>query len=393
VALVPPIAARMLGTDFGSSAEWFYRGLVVLVVSCPCALVISTPVAIVSAISRAARDGVLVKGGIFVELAGRVKAVAFDKTGTLTRGRPEVADVVALDGADSGQVMAIAGALEAYSTHPLATAVVRAAGDLSRGIHVRGFTDRPGFGVRGTIAGVEYELGGTRLLERLTDDAARGAHEAVAAQEAAGQTALVLVSDGQPLAVIGLADQVRREARTAVASLDVLGIEHVVMLTGDNERTAAAVGTAAGVREVRARLLPEDKTEAVGELRRRYGVVAMVGDGVNDAPSLAAADIGVAMGAAGSDTALETADVALMSDDLEALPRFFRLGQRTVRIILENVVFSIAVKAVTLVLAILGIATLWMAVFADMGVSLLVIANSMRLLRRAGREHSARNFA
>ncbi len=391
VAFLPPLVGRILGVDVGTFGEWFYRGLVVLVVSCPCALVISTPVAIVSAISRAAKDGVLVKGGVFLELAGRVKAMAFDKTGTLTHGMPILADVEVLDGSDPSAFVAITAALERHSTHPLARAVVRAAGDSAGHVRVEGFTDVPGIGVRGVVEGATYEIGGTRVLDLLADTVARPGIEAVARQEAAGRTALVLVRDGVPVGVIGVADEVRAEAPEVTHELYELGVRHIVMLTGDNERTAEAVARSAGVRDVRARLLPQEKTEAVVDLQRRYGAVAMTGDGINDAPALAAADVGIAMGAAGSDTALETADVALMADDLSALPGFMRLSRRTVSVIRQNVAFSIAVKAITLVLAVFGVATLWLAVFADMGVALLVIANSMRLLRRAGRRVDAGN--
>jgi Cd2+/Zn2+-exporting ATPase len=392
VALLPPAAGRILGIDLGSLHEWFYRGLVVLVVSCPCALVISTPVAIVSAITRAARDGVLVKGGAFIEQIGRIKAFAFDKTGTLTRGTPEVAEVVTLDGTSEEEALAMAGALESNSTHPLARALVRAAGEDATRMRVRDFADLPGLGVRGVIGETTYEVGGTRLLDVLADDVIKGASDVVAEQERQGRTALVLVRRGLPVAVISLADALRAEARRVIAGLRDAGVEHVVMLTGDNERTAQAIAEAAGMSEHRARLLPEEKVDAVRELRARYGMVGMAGDGVNDAPALAAADIGIAMGAAGSDTALETADVALMADDLAALPGFVRLGRRTVAIIGQNVTFSVAVKAVTLALAVVGIATLWIAVFADMGVALLVIVNSMRLLRRAGRVVVAGNL-
>ncbi len=390
IAVLPPLVGRALGYDVGTTTDWLYRGLVVLVVSCPCALVISTPVAIVSAISRAARDGVLVKGGVFLELAGRTRAIAFDKTGTLTRGTPEVAEVVALDTMTADDATAIAGALEAHSTHPLAGALVRRARESTVDIEVEGFTDVPGRGVRGFILGMPHEVGGTRLLEALSDELSEAARAEVARQEGAGRTALVLVRDGRPAAVFGIADSMRPEAADVIGELFENGIKHAVMLTGDNERTAEAVARAAGIHEVRARLLPEEKTQAIEELQRRYGHVAMLGDGINDAPALATADIGIAMGAVGSDTALETADVALMADDLRALPGFVRLGRRTVRIIGQNVAFSIAVKAITLVLAVFGIATLWLAVFADMGVALLVILNGMRLLRAEGRKPSAR---
>lgn len=382
VAIVPPAASAAFDLGWGGFSEWLYRGLVVLIVSCPCALVISTPVAIVSAISRAARDGVLVKGGAFIELAARVRAVAFDKTGTLTRGVPELADIVRLGGASVDRVLAIAGAIETRSAHPIARALVRAAAGRGSDLDVEGFSDDAGRGVRGTIDGVEYRLGSTRAASEVVDITRGDIAMNVALQESEGRTVLLLLGDGEPLALFGVADAVRSDARRTVSELRGAGIGHVVLLTGDNERTAAAVAAAAGITEHRARLLPEDKTASVAELRGRWRTVAMVGDGINDAPALASADIGIAMGAAGSATALETADVALMADDIAALPGFFRLGRRTQRVIVENVVFSIAVKVVVLVLALFGIAQLWLAVFADMGVSLIVIANGLRLLGR-----------
>lgn len=378
IAAVPPLAGPALGFPAPFS-EWFRRALVMLVVSCPCALVISTPVAIVSAITRATRDGVLVKGGLFLETAPRVRAVAIDKTGTLTRGAPQVSDVVPLDGPPPSEILGTAAALEAHSTHPLAAAVVRAAGG-GDGEGVTEFADVPGRGVRAVLGGKRYALGNRALAE---EEGAldRAAAEAVGRLEDEGRTVLVLASEGRALGLIGLADEVRPEAPDVVARLRAGGVEHVVMLTGDNERTAGGVARHAGVAEFRARLLPEDKVTAVRELKERYGTVAMVGDGVNDAPALAVSDIGVAMGAKGSDTALETADVALMREGLGPLPGFLALGRRTVANIAQNVAVSIAVKLAVLVLAVLGIATLWMAVFADTGVSLLVTLNGLRLLR------------
>ncbi len=380
VAIVPPLVLTLAGAG-GSDvwAEWVHRGLVVLVVSCPCALVISTPVSIVSGITRATRDGVLVKGGAFLEMAAKVKAVAFDKTGTLTAGRPEVADVFATAGRTRDEVLGIAGALEAHSNHPVARAVVRATGAANHP-GVSEYQETPGRGVSGIVGGVEGHVGSLAWAEESArvSDAARAA--ATAADEA-GRTALVVVLGGDVIGVISVADQVRGEAASVIARLHADGIEHTVMLTGDNERVAEGVASQVGVKSFLARLLPAAKTEAIGVLRQRYGVVAMVGDGVNDAPALALADIGIAMGAAGTDTALETADVALMRDDLSALPGFFDLSRRTVRTIIENVAFSIGVKAIFLGLAVTGNATLWMAVFADTGVSLLVILNGMRLLR------------
>lgn len=380
IAVVPPALGLALGWETGGFSEWFYRGLVVLVVSCPCALVISTPVAVVSAITRATRMGVLVKGGVFLERAAAAKVVALDKTGTITLGKPQVTQVEHLNGYTEREVLRLAAALEAGSTHPLARAVVEAAGSHGGEMHLESFHDFAGRGVRGVIDGVEYSLGSPAaalesgvvpsevvpVVERLEDG---------------GLTALVLSSNQTVLGVIGVADAVRSESAAAIEALTASGIGHVVMLTGDNERTARAVAAECGVADVRAALLPEDKVAYVEELRQRHGTVVMVGDGVNDAPALAAADIGVAMGAIGSDTALETADVALMRDDLTVLPDFLDLGRRTVANVRVNVAFSVLVKFAVLVMATFGVATLWMAVFADTGVALLVVLNGLRLLR------------
>ncbi|MDO8964641.1 MAG: cation-translocating P-type ATPase [Coriobacteriia bacterium] len=372
VAVVPP------ALGLGDGGQWFYRALVVLVVSCPCALVISTPVAIVSAITRATRDGVLVKGGAHLETAARVIAVAFDKTGTLTCGRPEVREIVPFGGLDSAEVLRLAAALESGSTHPIAAAVVRANGG-APALTVSGLTDVPGRGVRADVDGRALSIGSPELAAEALGST-REARDAVERLEASGMTVLVLFEEAGPLGVIGTADEVRPEAAAVVEALRRGGVGHVVMLTGDSERTAAAVARAVGITEFRARLMPEDKVDAVRSLRERYGTVAMIGDGVNDAPALALADLSVAMGAAGSDTAIETADVALMAPNLFALPGLLRLGHRTRAIIIENVVFSIATKVVVLILAVLGFAPLWLAVFADTGVSLLVTLNGLRLL-------------
>lgn len=374
IAVVPPV----LG--LGAFATWFYRALVVLVISCPCALVISTPVAIVSAITRATRDGVLVKGGAFLETALKVRAVAFDKTGTLTRGRPEVVEVLPLDGMPAGEILRRAAALEAGSTHPIAGALLRAAGGEAALEALSEYRDVPGKGVSAVIGGTPYSVG-SQAFARETGALGDGAGARIDALESQGRTVLVLAEAGVAVGLIGVADEVRPESREVVERLRRGGIEHIVMLTGDNERTAATVAERTGVTEVRARLLPAEKVDAIRELKRLHGTVAMVGDGINDTPALAASDIGIAMGGAGSDTALETADVALMADDLRALPELFGLGRRTVANITQNVVFSVVVKVVVLVLAIIGRATLWMAVFADTGVALLVILNGLRLLR------------
>ncbi len=382
IAIVPPLFLLATGVD-PLWSEWVSRSLVMLVVSCPCALVISTPVSIVSGITRASRDGVLVKGGAYLETAAKVRAIAFDKTGTLTLGRPEVAQLAGFHGLSAEEALHIAAALESQSNHPIARAVVRAAADAALP-DVSSYHEAPGRGVSGVIGGVAYEVCSPSCAEQHGAVTAEVA-SAIASAEESGSTALVLTDASRVLGVIGVADQVRSEAREAVAALRRLGIEHLVMLTGDNERVGEAVTEAAGLTGFLARLLPAAKTDAVRVLKERYGTVAMVGDGVNDAPALAASDIGIAMGAGGTDTALETADVALMRDDLTALAGFFALGRRTVRTIAVNISFSVIVKAIFLVLALTGRATLWMAVFADTGVSLLVILNGMRLLRPARR--------
>jgi len=379
VATVPPVAAWALGAEWGGFESWLYRALVLLVISCPCALVISTPVAIVSAITRASRDGVLIKGGAFLEIAAKVRAIAFDKTGTLTHGHPVV---VELSAEEPHAFLALAASLEANSNHPLARAVVAEAEREGVSLQpVNDFEELPGRGVGGVVAGRKLRLVSPSFAAEIGQVSNTISQHILLAEEA-GRTVFVLLDDGEALGYLAVADEVRTNASDTMQRLRSAGIEHLVMLTGDNERTAEAVATIAGLTESRARLLPGDKTSAVAELQERYGVVAMIGDGVNDAPALATADLGIAMGAAGSDTAVETADVALMRDDLSALPGFFDLGRRTVANIRQNVALSIVVKLVVLVLAVFGKATLWMAVFADTGVALIVIANGLRLLKK-----------
>lgn len=398
VAVVPPLAALALGADavpFSDSwSVWLYRALVVLVTACPCALVISTPVTLVSAISRAARDGVLVKGGVYLELGARVRAIAFDKTGTLTAGRPTLRRVYSGDGVDSEVILRLAASLEQLSAHPLAFAVLAAAQRTGAALApVTDFADLPGRGLAGTVEGRNLELVSPTFAEEIAHVSA-ALVTSIADAENSGMTALVLIEDGVAIGFLGVADAPRPEAHGTVLELHKAGIEHLVMLTGDNARTAAAVASRLGLSAHMARLLPRDKVDAVARLKERWGTVAMVGDGVNDAPALAAADVGIAMGAAGSDTALETADVALMADDLSALPRFFELSRRTLAIIRQNIIFSVAVKVVVLVAAVFGYANMWMAVFADTGVALLVILNGMRLLAgsSAGEGASASNI-
>jgi Cd2+/Zn2+-exporting ATPase len=375
IAVVPPLAAG------GGWSVWFYRSLVLLVISCPCALVISTPVSIVSALAAAARKGVLIKGGARLERLAAVRCVAFDKTGTLTRGRLRVTDVNPVNGAVPREVLALAGSLESRSEHPFARAIVERAeaeGVLATGVEA--FQSLPGRGAEGVVGSSRVLVGSHRLFEErgLGSPALEATVGALARQ---GRSTTVVGRDGSPIGVIGVADEVREAGADAVGLLRAQGIEHVVLLTGDHEAAAESLAASLGIDDYRANLLPEDKLEAVRSLQERYGALAMVGDGVNDAPALAAADVGIAMGAAGTDTALETADVALMADELLKIPYAVRLSRATARNIRANIAFSIVLKGVFLVMAIAGVATLWMAVVADMGASLLVIGNALRLLR------------
>lgn len=415
LALFPPLFG------LGAWGVWFYRALVLLVIACPCALVISTPVTIVSALTGAARRGILIKGGLHLENAGRARVVALDKTGTLTAGEPEVVDVVALNGSSPAEVVRLAAAAERRSEHPLARAILRYVGEsgVPGSASMQALT---GLGVRAEVDGEIVYVGSTRLFREF---GALGAdvEALVAEHEAAGRTVVLVgavpvgagigsaefagaeggaVSTGSPAGfavetgigvevpvvrgVIALADRLRPEAAGALRGLHAAGIERVVMLTGDRpgaaESVAAALGgPGVGIDEYRADLLPEDKVAAVHALREAHGRVLFVGDGVNDAPALAAADVGVAMGTAGTDVALETADIALMADDLSKLPVTIRFARRAERIIRANITFSLVTKAAFLGLALIGQATLWMAVLADVGASLLVVANGMRALR------------
>lgn len=383
IAAVPPL---FFGAAF---YPWFYKALVLLVIACPCALVISTPVTVVSGLAAAARRGMLVKGGVYLEEGRRLRTVALDKTGTLTRGVPEVTDVVPFsDGRTEREVLRLAASLDAPSEHPVAAAIVArwmaTGGDGAAGgnglLSVTGFESITGRGVTGEIAGSRYYIGNVRLAEEI------GAYtpeleDRLEQLEREGKTAVVLCSEEEALGAIAVADTLRETSIAAVGALHEQGIR-TVMLTGDNQATADAIARAVGIDDARGELLPEEKLWAIDELVRTHEVVGMVGDGINDAPALAKASIGFAMGAAGTDTAIETADVALMEDDLRKLPEFIRLSRRTARVLIQNITLAIAIKVVFFVLALAGIATLWMAVFADMGGSLLVVFNGLRLLRQ-----------
>lgn len=373
ISFIPPLFG-------GSWSHWIYQGLVFLVIGCPCALVISTPVSIVAALTTAARRGVLIKGGEFMEAPARLKAVAMDKTGTLTEGKPEVRAVFPLSGHTEAEVLEIAAAVELRSEHPLAKAVVRAAE--SAGIRPQpasNFQATKGKGATATIGNKEVWLGSHRLLEERGQETP-DMHRQLEEMEQDGSSVIVVGKQEHVCGLISLADRIRSNAAQAVSALRSAGVQHVVMLTGDNRGTGEAIGRQAGIDEVRAELLPDDKVLAVGELVDRFGTVAMVGDGVNDAPAMGRASIGIAMGAAGTDAALETADIALMGDDLTALAWLIHHSRRTVSIIKQNIVLSLAVKSIFVVLALAGHSSLWAAILSDMGASLLVTANGLRLL-------------
>ncbi|MFJ7747534.1 heavy metal translocating P-type ATPase [Peribacillus sp. NPDC097295] len=379
LAIIPPL---MMGGEWG---EWIYRGLTVLVVGCPCALVISTPIAIVTAIGNAAKNGVLIKGGIHLEEAGALKAIAFDKTGTLTKGRPEVTNfsmmVVDMSERDA---LGIAAALESRSQHPLGTAILQQADSQAidyRSLMIEDFTALTGKGLKGTINQEVYYIGKPNLFDEVDLTISESVQNQILDYQNEGKTVMVLGNQVNVLALIAVADEIRESSKEAISKLHALGIEKTIMLTGDNIGTAKVIGAAAGVHEIQAELLPQDKLSSIKQWKQKYDRVAMVGDGVNDAPALAASTVGIAMGGAGTDTALETADIALMGDDLSKLPYTISLSRKTLKIIKQNITFSLAIKVVALLLIAPGWLTLWMAIFADMGATLLVTLNSLRLLR------------
>ncbi len=389
VALVPPLVTG------GGWLDWLYRALVMLVVACPCALVISTPVTVVSGLTAAARRGILVKGGLFLERGHDLTAMALDKTGTLTHGRPAVTEVVALDGADASKLL-LAAALASRSDHPVSRAIAAHFAGTDTLPAVEAFGAVKGRGVAGRIDGMQVRLGNHRMVEE-TGACSPGFEARLRALEEKGQTAVVLIEGLRPLALFAVADTLRPESVEAVQALKALGVRPMI-LTGDNRHTAEAIARQVGIDDVRAELLPEDKLAVVSQAQADGARIGMVGDGINDAPALAKADIGFAMAAAGTDTAIETADVALMDDDPRKLAEFVRLSRATRAVLWQNIVLAIGLKAVFLALTLTGHATLWMAVFADVGTSLLVVFNGMRLLRygsvrRAPLDESARTSA
>ncbi|MCX6972957.1 MAG: heavy metal translocating P-type ATPase [Verrucomicrobia bacterium] len=381
LALVPPLV-------FGHAWDvWIYRALVMLVIACPCALVISTPVSVVSGLAAMARAGVLIKGGAYLEALASLRALAVDKTGTITEGKPRVREVIAWNETPVAEVLRVAASLDAQSNHPLAQAVVTYATEHAVALDpATAFQSVTGRGAKGVIGKHAYFVGNHRFAHEL--GVCNPALEAKLAEIEASALSVVVVGHqphdecaGEVLGILAVGDTIRPEARAAIAAIHAAGIKKIVMLSGDNTRTAQAISKQAGIDEAHGDLLPEQKIEKVRELAREHGGVGMIGDGVNDAPALAAATVGFAMGAGGTDTAIETADVALMKDDLSMVAQAIRMGRRTVGVIRFNIFFSLAVKAVFLVLALLGDTSLWLAVLADTGATLLVVANALRLLR------------
>ncbi|MDQ0207580.1 heavy metal translocating P-type ATPase [Alkalicoccobacillus murimartini] len=374
VATLPPL---FMGGDWST---WIYQGLAVLVVGCPCALVISTPVAIVTAIGNAAKHGVLIKGGVYLEETGSLKAIAFDKTGTLTKGVPVVTDLSLVEDTDRQDVLKIVAALESRSQHPLASAIVRKAEQEHvqyKSVYVTEFSSITGKGVTGVIDGVTYYVGSPKLFEGRIEEQSTFIKQL----QDQGKTVMVVGTEQAIIGCIAVADEVRESSKSVISALHEIGIRTTIMLTGDNKGTAQAIGQQIGVTDVKAELMPEDKLTYMKEFKKTHGKVAMIGDGVNDAPALAASTVGIAMGGAGTDTALETADIALMGDDLKKLPYTIKLSRRALTIIKQNITFSLGIKLLALMLVVPGWLTLWIAILADVGATLLVTANGLRLLR------------
>ena len=370
IAILPPLLA---GLDW---QEWIYKALVLLVIACPCALVISTPVTIVSGLTNAARRGILIKGGVYLEAGRKLSCLALDKTGTVTHGKPVQTDRIIYAGIAESEGDKLAASLVERSDHPVSRAVAAAAQAMPR-YDVEAFSSQAGYGVQGTIDNVTYRLGNRAWIEAIVS-CPTSVVETLEALEKAGKTVILLCDPQRVIGLYAVADTIKESSREAVEQLHRLGIR-TVMLSGDNAHTAQAIAAQVGIEEVRSEQRPEDKLNAVAHFAQS-GCTGMVGDGINDAPALAQADIGFAMGAMGTDSAIETADVALMDDDLRKIPAFIRLSQRTYHILLQNIVLAIGIKVLFLILTIMGIGTMWMAVFADVGSSLLVIANGLRLL-------------
>jgi Cd2+/Zn2+-exporting ATPase len=386
--LVATLPTLLLGAPF---YPWFYKALVLLVIACPCALVISTPVTIVSGLAAAAKNGILIKGGTYLEKGHRLRAIAFDKTGTLTHGKPQITDVITTTQMSEKEVLKIAASLESHSEHPVAEAILEKWKTLDTSqqlFTVSNFETIPGRGIVGNVEGHDYFLGNHRFAdEKEVCNAA--IEKQLKALEQQGKTTIVLGDQEKTLAILAITDTLRETSFEAIKWLHKLGLK-TAMITGDNPTTAKTIAKKLDIDDVQANLLPEDKLSAIDILLKKYGSVGMVGDGINDAPALAKSSIGFAMGNAGTDVALETADIALMEDNLKKLPFFILLSKRVWRKLLENIILSIGIKGIFFVLALLGIATLWMAVFADMGASLIVVLNGLHLLKFGEKVKGAR---
>lgn len=377
IVVVPPL---FFGGDWN---KWLYQGLSILVVGCPCSLVISTPVSIVSAIGNAAKNGVLVKGGVYLEEIGHLRAIAFDKTGTLTKGKPVVTDFIATSSETDINYLSIISSLESLSQHPLASAILNEADKTNvdyKSIQIEDFQSITGKGLTGIHQNIRYYIGSPKLFSAsvIEETAVKVQYRQFQEQ---GKTAMYFGTDEQILGVIAVADEVRDSSAAVISELHKLSIKHTIMLTGDNTKTAESIGKQLGVTEIKGDLMPQEKLDSIKALRTTYNKVAMVGDGINDAPALAASTVGIAMGGAGTDTALETADVALMGDDLQKLPFIVRLSRQTLKVIKQNITFSLGIKLLALLLVIPGWLTLWIAIVADMGATLLVTLNGLRLMK------------
>ena len=377
IVVVPPL---FFGGDWN---KWLYQGLSILVVGCPCSLVISTPVSIVSAIGNAAKNGVLVKGGVYLEEIGHLRAIAFDKTGTLTKGKPVVTDFIVTSSETDINYLSIISSLESLSQHPLASAILNEADKTNvdyKSIQIEDFQSITGKGLTGIYQNIRYYIGSPKLFSAsvIEETAVKVQYRQFQEQ---GKTAMYFGTDEQILGVIAVADEVRDSSADVISELHKLSIEHTIMLTGDNTKTAESIGRQLGVTEIKGDLMPQEKLDSIKALRTTYNKVAMVGDGINDAPALAASTVGIAMGGAGTDTALETADVALMGDDLQKLPFIVRLSRQTLKVIKQNITFSLGIKLLALLLVIPGWLTLWIAIVADMGATLLVTLNGLRLMK------------
>lgn len=377
IVVVPPL---FFGGDWN---KWLYQGLSILVVGCPCSLVISTPVSIVSAIGNAAKNGVLVKGGVYLEEIGHLRAIAFDKTGTLTKGKPVVTDFIATSSETDINYLSIISSLESLSQHPLASAILNEADKTNvdyKSIQIEDFQSITGKGLTGIHQNIRYYIGSPKLFSAsvIEETAVKVQYRQFQEQ---GKTAMYFGTDEQILGVIAVADEVRDSSAAVISELHKLSIEHTIMLTGDNTKTAESIGKQLGVTEIKGDLMPQEKLDSIKALRTTYNKVAMVGDGINDAPALAASTVGIAMGGAGTDTALETADVALMGDDLQKLPFIVRLSRQTLKVIKQNITFSLCIKLLALLLVIPGWLTLWIAIVADMGATLLVTLNGLLLMK------------